>query len=96
VADEHGYYPVEVAPYTPAHHVAHGKHDPAVRTKPQIALQFVQQAGAATLPCRAVVADCLYGEHDAFTPGLRDAGVGYVHARQLSHAWWHPADEPGT
>lgn len=95
-ADEHVYYPVEVEPYTPAHHFARGKTDPQFRTKPQIALQLVRQAVALDMPFRAVVADCFYGEHDAFKQGLRDAGVGYVLALQPSHAWWHPVDEPGT
>jgi SRSO17 transposase len=75
-------YPVEVEPYTPAHHFAQGKHDCAFRTKPQLALPLVQQAIAMGLPFRAVVADCFYGEHDAFKQGLRDAGVGYVLALQ--------------
>lgn len=76
-ADEHVDYPVEVEPYTPAHHFAHGKHAPAFRTTPQIAVQLVQQAVAMDVPFRAVVADCFYGEHDAFKQGVRDAGVGY-------------------
>lgn len=59
-------------------------------------MQLVQQAGALGISFRAVVADCFYGEHDAFTHGVRDAGVGYVLALQPSHAWWHPVDEPGT
>jgi SRSO17 transposase len=95
-ADEQIYYPVEVEPYTPAHHFAQGKHDSTFRTKPQIAVQLVQQAIALSIPFRAVVADCFYGEHDAFKQGVRDAGAGYVLALQPSHAWWHPADEPGT
>jgi SRSO17 transposase len=64
-ADEQVYYPVEVEPYTPAHHFPSGKQDPAFRTKPQIAVQLVQQAVARGIPFRAVVADCFYGEHDA-------------------------------
>jgi SRSO17 transposase len=95
-ADEHVYYPVEVEPYTPARYFARGKLDPQFRTKPQIAVQLVQQAVALKLSFRAVVADCFYGEHDAFKQGLRDVGVGYVLALQPSHAWWHPVDEPGT
>jgi len=95
-ADEQVYYPVDVEPYTPAHSFTRGKTDPQFRTKPQIAVQFVQQAVARGLPFRAVVADCFYGEHDAFKQGVRAAGVGYVLALQPSHAWWHPVDEVGT
>jgi SRSO17 transposase len=37
-ADEAHYDPLHVAPYTPGKRLAGGKHDPAFRTKPQIAL----------------------------------------------------------
>lgn len=93
-ADEHFYYPLEVEPYTPAHHFMRGKHDPALRTKPQIALQLVRQAVAGNLPFRAVVADCFYGEHQEFKRGLQALRVGYVLALQPSHAWWHPVVSP--
>ncbi len=58
-------------------------------------MQFVQQAVALGLPFRAVVADCFYGEHDAFKQGQRAAGVDYVLALQPSHAWWHSVNAPG-
>jgi hypothetical protein len=73
-----------------------GKNDPAFRTKPQIALALVEQAVAAGIPFRAVVADCFYGEHDAFRVGLHSRGIGYVLALQPSHAWWHPIGTPGS
>ena len=86
-ADEHVYDPVEVEPSTPAHYFARGKTDPQCRTKPQIAVPFVQQAVALGLSFRVVVADCFYGQHDAFKQGLRAAGGGSVLALQPSHAW---------
>ena len=43
-ADERLYYPLEVEPYTPAHHFEGGKEDPEFRTKPQIAFQLVERA----------------------------------------------------
>ncbi len=95
-ADERVYYPVDVEPYTPAHWFTRGKNDPAFRTKPQIALALVEQAVDADLPFRAVVADCFYGEHDAFRLGLHTRGIGYVLALQPSHAWWHPMDTIGS
>jgi SRSO17 transposase len=95
-ADERVYYPLAVEPYTPAHWFARGKSDPAFRTKPQIALALVEQAVAAGIPFRAVVADCFYGEHDAFRLGLHTQGIGYVLALQPSHAWWHPIDTLGS
>jgi SRSO17 transposase len=33
--DERLYYPIEVEPYTPAHHFEGGKANPEFRTKPQ-------------------------------------------------------------
>ncbi len=95
-ADERLYYPLDVEPYTPAHWFARGKSDPAFRTKPQIALDLVNQAVEAGLLFRAVVADCFYGEHDAFRGGLHARGIGYVLALQPSHAWWHPMDTIGS
>jgi hypothetical protein len=97
-ADEGIYYPVDVEPYTPAHHFARGKADPAFRTKPQIALALVKQARARRLPFRAVVADSFYREDRAFTGGLREDRVGYVFACKPSHGWWHPegAGQPGA
>ncbi len=95
-ADERVYYPLDVEPYTPAHWFARGKSDPAFRTKPQIALDLVTQAVAAGIPFRAVVADCFYGEHDAFRRGLHSRDIGYVLALKPSHAWGHRVDTIGS
>lgn len=95
-ADEQVYYPLEVAPYTPAQHFTRGKADPHFRTKPQLALALVQQAVAASLPFRAVVADCFYGEHAEFKAGLAQLKVGYVLALKPTHTWWHPIDDLGS
>jgi SRSO17 transposase len=95
-ADEKVYYPLDVEPYTPAQWFERGKDDPQFRTKPQIALELVEQALAAELPFRAVVADSLYGEHTAFRTGLQELKCGYVLALKPSHAWWHSVDELGS
>ncbi len=95
-ADASVYYPLAVAPYTPAHWFAQGKTDPAFRTKPQIALELVDQALAQDWPFRAVVADCLYGDHHGFTAGLTQRGVPYVVAHKPSHAWWAPVEAIGA
>jgi SRSO17 transposase len=95
-ADEDCYYPLDVVPYTPAHHFARGKADPAFRTKPQLALALVQQAVAAGIAFRAVVADSCYGEDHGFTAGLRAAQVDYVLALKPSHGWWHRAGDVGA
>ena len=86
-ADERVYYPLTVAPYTPAHWFARGKADPAFRTKPQIALDLVTEA---------VVADCFSGEHAAFRRGLHRREIGYVLALKPSHAWRHPIGTSGS
>lgn len=56
-ADEQVYYPLETEPYTPESYFAQGKNDPAFRTRPNIALQLVQQVRKLGWPFRAVVAD---------------------------------------
>lgn len=59
-AEERLYYPLEVEPYTPAHHFDEGgEADPRFRTKPHIALQLVERAIEMELPFRAVVGDIL-------------------------------------
>lgn len=95
-ADEGVYAPLAVEPYTPERWFAGGKADPAFRTKPQIALELVDQAIAQDWPMRAVVADCLYGEHRGFTRGLTQRGVPYVVALKPSHAWWAPVAAIGA
>jgi DDE superfamily endonuclease len=95
-ADEQVYYPLHVRPYTPAHHFAEGKADPAFRTKLQLAVELMDAAITATISCRAVVADCFYGEDEGVKRGLRERRLGYVLALKPSHAWWHRAGEVGS
>lgn len=95
-ADEHVYYPLEVEPYTPAHWFAHGKTDPAFRTKPQIAVELLERAVTAHWPFRAVVADAFYGENETFHLGVHRLQCGFVVALKRSHAWWHPVEEVGS
>jgi len=95
-ADEGVYSPLTVAPYTPQHWFAAGAGDPAFRTKPEIALELVDQARAQDWPFRAVVADCLYGEHHGFRTALVQLGVSYVVALKLSRAWWAPIEVIGA
>jgi hypothetical protein len=87
-ADERLYYPLEVEPYTPAHHFEGGKTDPAFRTKPRIALQLVERAIEMEIPFRAVVGDILYGEHREFRRALQSRGIPYVLAVKPSYSWY--------
>jgi SRSO17 transposase len=95
-ADERVYYPVDVEPYTPAHHFAKGKKDPQFRTKLKIAVELVRRAVQTNIPFRAVVADSFYGEDRGVKQGLRELGVGYVLALKPSHEWWHPVRAIGS
>jgi SRSO17 transposase len=88
-ADEGVYYPLEVEPYTPAHHFEGGKNDPEFRTKLKIARQLVERSVAMGVPFQAVVADSFYGEDRGFKHSLEKLGVGYVLSLKKSHCWWH-------
>ncbi len=89
LADEEVYYPLEVEPYTPAHHFEGGKNHPEFRTKLKIARELVERSVTMGLPFRAVVADSFYGEDREFKRSLGKMGVGYVLALKKSHCWWH-------
>ena len=95
-ADERVYWPVGYEPYTPKHHFAKGKADPAFRTKLAIAGELVAAAVADGLPFRAVVADSFYGEDAGFRQRLHELAVGYVLALKPSHTWWHQLGTVGA
>jgi SRSO17 transposase len=95
-ADERIYFPLHVEPYEPAERLPQGKKDPAFRTKPQIGMALVDAALALGLPFRAVVADCTYGESEAFEGALWDAGLPYVLALKPSKGTWAAEEEPHT
>src|SRR5918995_3070124 len=95
-AEEGVYYPLEVEPYTPAHHFEGGTSDPRFRTKLKIASQLVEKAVEGSIPFKAVVADSFYGEDEGFKRSLSELGVGYVLALKPSHAWWHRVGEIGS
>ena len=95
-ADGDVYYPLHVVPYTPARRLAQGKTDPAFRTKPQLATLLLDAALAVGVSFRAVVADCLYGEHPALQTALWEGGLPYVLALRAHRGSWALADEPHT
>ena len=95
-ADEAVYYPLHVAPYTPAKRLDKGKDDPAFRTKPQLAVELIDAAIEAGFAFRAVVADCLYGEHPAVQTALWDGATPYVMGLRAHRGSWAPADDPHT
>ncbi|MBG6073672.1 SRSO17 transposase [Polaromonas sp. CG_9.7] len=92
-ADEARYYPLHVAPYTPAVRLAHGKHDAAFHTKPQIALELVERAQAAGIAFSSIVADCFYGDDRALEKALLDRRLPHVLARRGAFGrGWAPAE----
>jgi len=95
-ADERVYQPIEVEPYTPAHHFPQRQADPQFRTKLQIAIELVDRARQLRLPFRAVVADAFYGKELSVQEGLEQLGVGYVLAVPPSSGWWHRAGTIGS
>jgi SRSO17 transposase len=95
-ADERVYYPLHIQPYEPAERLPKGKKDPAFRTKPQIGMALVDAALALGVSFRAVVADCGYGESEAFDGALWEAGVPYVVALKPNKGRWAPEEDPHT
>src|SRR5690349_20968428 len=88
------HYPLHVAPYTPAPRFPGGKTDPRFRTKPQIAVALLEQARAAHIPFRAVVADCFYGDNTELEGLLTQRKIPYVLAhRSTGGGGWAPAEE---
>lgn len=94
-ADEGVYYPIDVEPYTPAHHFAKKQADPDFRTKLQLAVELARRAKDAGIPFRAVVADAFYGKERVVQQGLEELGLGYVLALPPSSGWWHREGQVG-
>jgi len=92
-ADERCYYPLHVMPYTPACRLARGRQDPAFRTKPRIALALIEQAQAAGVRFKAIVADCAYGANVEFEATLEEHGWPFVLAQRGRVEYWAPVQE---
>lgn len=86
-AGEQHYYPLHVTPYTPEKRLALGKQDPVFHTKPELAL--IEQAQAAGIPFRAIVADCFYGDNNRLETALLQRQLPHVLARcgKLGRGW---------
>src|SRR6266496_1396109 len=95
-ADPRCYWPLHLVPYTPASRLAKGKRDPGFGTKPQLAAALVAAARKAGIPFRAVVADCLDGDHPGFVEALGAAKVAFVLALKPRKGTWAPADQAHT
>ncbi|MDN3029609.1 transposase [Streptomyces sp. S.PB5] len=88
------YYPLHARPYTPAHHFARGRSDPAFRTKPQLSAALAVRGKEADFGCRAEVADCAYSVSDDWYLALRAADLAYVVALRPHRGTWARADQP--
>lgn len=71
------YYPLHANPYTPAHHFARGRTDPAFRTKPQLAAALAAR-GAGLGVGQYILA--VPGE-----PGRPDKGPAHMHGELRVH-----------
>jgi hypothetical protein len=95
-ADERCYWPVHAVPYTPASRLPGGERDPGFKTKPQLAVELVQEARQAGIRFQAVVADCFYGDNPGFTDALTATEVPFVLALKPRKGTWAPADQAHT
>jgi SRSO17 transposase len=93
-ADGHQHVPLGVRPYRPAGRLPGGKADPAFRTKPELAWELIQEARAAEIPFRVVVADCVYGENARLEARLFAAGLRYVLALRPNWGTWQVVQDP--
>lgn len=67
--------PLGVKPFWPASRLPEGSQDPRLQTKPDLAGGFIEEAWRNGVPFRAVVADCIYGEHLTVTSNLFCADI---------------------
>lgn len=93
-ADGALHVPLGVRPYRPASRLPKGKADPGFATKPELAWDLIDEARAAGVPFRAVVADCVYGENPKLEGRLRAARIRYVLALRPSHGTWQFVKDP--
>lgn len=61
------------------------------RTKPELALDLIEQLLALGLHFDVVLADTVYGEHHGFVSALEQLGVHYVVAIRSTHGVWMDA-----
>ena len=88
--------PLGVKPYRPASRLPEGKKDPHFRTKPELAWELIEEAWRSGIPFRAVVADCIYGEHPTLTANLFCADIPYVVAIHSNHGVWQFVEDPAN
>ncbi len=88
--------PLGVKPYRPASRLPQGRKDPDFRTKPALAWQLIEEARAAGIPFRLVVADSIYGENADLEAKLFAATIPYIMGLKPSHGTWQQVDDPAN
>jgi SRSO17 transposase len=86
--------PLGVRPYRPESRLPKGRKDPAFHTKPQLAWQLVDEARAAGVPFRLVVADSIYGENAELEAKFFAAQIPFVMGLRPSHGVWQFVPDP--
>jgi SRSO17 transposase len=93
-ADGSRHVPLGVKPYRPASRLPKGRTDAAFHTKPDLAWELIEEARAADIPFRLVVADSVYGENAQLEARLFTARIPYIMGLRPSHGTWQVvADE---
>ncbi len=92
-ADGSRHMPLGVKPYRPASRLPKGRKDPDFHTKPQLAWQLIEEARAAGIPFRLVVADSIYGENADLEAKLYGAKIPYIMGLKPSHGTWQQVDD---
>jgi SRSO17 transposase len=95
-ADGSRHMPLGVKPYRPASRLPKGRKDPAFHTKPQLAWQLIEEARAAGIPFRLVVADSIYGENADLEAKLFGNKISYIMGLKPSHGTWQQVDDPAN
>ena len=86
--------PLGVKPYRPASRLPLGKQDPAFATKPELAWTLIQEAQAAGIPLRLVVADSVDGESSQLEAHRYTAHLCSIMGLRPSHGTWQFAQDP--
>jgi SRSO17 transposase len=92
-ADGSRHLPLGVKPYRPASRLPEGRKDPAFHTKPELAWELIEEARAARIPFRLVVADSVYGESAMLEGRLFAAGLPSVMGLRPSHGTWQQVED---
>ncbi len=93
-ADGSRHVPLGVKPYRPAIRLPKGRKDPDFHTKPALAWQLIEEARAAGIPFRLVVADSIYGENADLEAKLFAAQIPSIMGLKPSHGTWQFVDDP--